>query len=627
MTAYSRGKLRALFIAQNVLFCPIPISYNEQILASNYARFTKLACFLRFSGDYKMKRFNLLLVVLGVCILAGNVSAGTIGNWKTGAVGLWSNGANWSTPNGSVPPTGSTSTTDEIKITGSYSDCTVDFALDNGVAKISVCGTNDATAPVVRIVPNAVWGAGDFRVGPKGATSGSAKGVVIQTGGSLSVNYLKLGVYSTSGAGVADGTYTISNGTLQAKTTGTGYMYVGAGITTGSTISNTVGKFTIDGSAPSITMKKLYVASDGTNVGTGTLEFKIGDSGVSKIHVTDASGTMIDGGGGGGVANLVVSFTGSAIPDGNIVLIENTNTGAVSGTFDTINGGSAAEGAQITLAGNTYSLTYQYATNDIALIFVGSAVIHHKAYTPAPADGATVDTTLALLDWINADPNIPENPVYCDVYLGTEPNRLSMDKVTLGNNISQVNINTTNFPTYGNLQDETQYYWAVDVHDGSILRSGDIWSFLVSHNTAPVVNAGPDQVSWLGKSSTPGQEVIALDGTTSDDGNYTVLWTQVANGAPTVTITPNNVDDTSVTVTARGTYVFMLTADDGDLQTSDTVQIIVGSTACDASHMSTGAVYDAEDQNHDCIVDLADFAVLITDDWLTCTDKLTNCGN
>jgi hypothetical protein len=597
-----------------------------------YSAVSILTWFLRFSGDYKMKRLNLLLVVLGVCILAGNASAGTIGNWKTGNIGLWSNGANWSTPPGSVPPTGSTSTTDEVKITGSYSDCTVDFALDNGVAKISVCGTNDATAPVVRIVPGAVWGAGDVRVGPKGTTSGSAKGVMIQTGGSLSVNYLKLGVYSTSGAGVADGTYTISNGTLQAKTTGTGYMYVGAGITTGSTVSNTVGKFTVEGSAPSITMKKLYVASDGTNVGTGTLEFKIGNSGVSKIQVTDASGTIIDGGGGGGVANLLISFIGSSMAAGNIVLVENTSTGAVNGVFDTMNSGPAAEGTQIVLSGNTYQLTYVYAagadalTNDIALVYLGGAS-DQTAHTPVPANGASVDTTLALLDWTNPSPVVPGNPVYCDVYLGTAADRLSMDKVTLGNDISQVDINTTNFPTYGNLQNNTHYYWAVDVHDGGNVRSGPIWNFLTAHNDAPVVNAGPDQVSWLGKSGTPGQEVIALDGTTSDDGPYTVLWTQVANGAPSVTITPNNVDDTSVTVTARGTYVFMLTANDGITQASDTVQIIVGSTACDASHMSTGASYDAMDQNHDCVVNMADFAMLIVNDWLTCTDRLTNCGN
>jgi hypothetical protein len=321
-----------------------------------------------------MKRFNLLLVVLGVCILAGNTSAGTIGNWKTGNVGLWSNGANWSTPAGSVPPTGSTATTDEIKITGANSDCTVDFALNNGVAKISVVGVNDATAPVVRIVAGADWGAGAFRVGSKGTTSGGSKGVVIQTGGTLSVNDLQLGLYATGGTGIADGSYTISNGTLQAKTTGLGRLYVGAGMAAGSTASNTVGKFTVDGSLATIIMKKLYVGSDGTNVGMGTVEFKMSDSGVSKIQVTDAGGTILDAG-GTGIANLLVSFTGSVMPAGNIVLVENTaSTGVVSGIFDTLNGGSAAEGATVVLGGNTYNLTYVYAAgvdavaNDIALV-------------------------------------------------------------------------------------------------------------------------------------------------------------------------------------------------------------------------------------------------------------------
>jgi hypothetical protein len=322
------------------------------------------------------------IVVLFILIFAPSVFAGTIGNWKTGAQGLWSNGANWSTPPGSVPPTGSTSTTDEVKITGSNSDCTVDFALNNGVAKISVCGNNDATAPIVRIVAGAVWGAGEFRVGPKGTTSGGSKGVVIHTGGSLSVNDLKLGVYGTSGTGIADGTYTISQGTLQAKTAGLGRLFVGAGMVSGSTSSNTVGKFTVNGSLASITMKKLYVGSDGTGTdfGTGTVEFKIGDSGVSKIQITDVGGTILDAG-GTGIANLLVSLTGSVMPAGNIVLVENTNTGAVSGIFDTLNGGSAAEGTTVVLGGNTYNLTYVYAAgvdavaNDIALVIPEPATI------------------------------------------------------------------------------------------------------------------------------------------------------------------------------------------------------------------------------------------------------------
>ena len=82
-----------------------------------------------------------------------------------------------------------------------------------------------------------------------------------------------------------------------------------------------------------------------------------------------------------------------------------------------------------------------------------------------------------------------------------------------------------------------------------------------------------------------------------------------------------------MTITARGTYEFMLTADDSVKQTSDTVRIVVGATACDASHLSTNAAYHVADVNQDCIVDLDDFATLIAANWLHCTDTLTGCGH
>jgi len=132
-------------------------------------------------------------------------------------------------------------------------------------------------------------------------------------------------------------------------------------------------------------------------------------------------------------------------------------------------------------------------------------------------------------------------------------------------------------------------------------------------------------------SGTPGQEIIHLNGSVIDDGlpkppgKLTVQWTQVENGAPQVTISPDNVAQTTVTVTARGVYEFMLTADDGGRASEDTFRVTVGNHACDASHMSTGAPYNAADQNNDCIVDLADFAVIIAANWLDCTDTLTNC--
>lgn len=252
-----------------------------------------------------------------------------------------------------------------------------------------------------------------------------------------------------------------------------------------------------------------------------------------------------------------------------------------------------------------------------------------KAHNPNPADEAIVETDLASLSWTNPEPNSPGGILNCDVYLGTEPNVLTMDKKTLSAGAASVAINTTNFPKYGILDNQKTYYWKVDVHDSSSpdVIDGQMWSFYTNNNAAPIADAGPDQVAWLGKSGTPGQELILLNGTTSDDNlptpAYTVQWSQISG--PAVTISPNDTDDTSVTVTARGTYVFELKADDGNRYAADTVQIIVGTDSCDASHMSTGQPYDAGDQNQDCIVNLQDFAVLISANWMDCTDTLTDC--
>jgi hypothetical protein len=250
---------------------------------------------------------------------------------------------------------------------------------------------------------------------------------------------------------------------------------------------------------------------------------------------------------------------------------------------------------------------------------------------PEPEDGAVVPVTLPSLSWTNPDPNDGSSSITCTVWLGTEPNRIgNMESVLLGTDVSSVAINTTNFPTYGSLTNNTLYYWFVDCEDPSPNRvpssiPGEEWSFYVGQ--APSVDAGPDQTLWL----DPGPSVVvSLDGTTSDDGSYTVLWTQEGNGAPAVTISPDNVDDTTVTITERGDYEFTLTATEtgteGLLATSDTVRIVVGDDACDASHIDSGAEYNAADENQDCIVDLADFVALIATNWLNCTDTLTTCG-
>ena len=268
--------------------------------------------------------------------------------------------------------------------------------------------------------------------------------------------------------------------------------------------------------------------------------------------------------------------------------------------------------------------------------FIDATGSHIGANDPIPDGSLPVETNLAALSWANPDPNDLLASITCDVYFGTEPNRLTMDMVTLAPDASSVAINGTNFPTFFPLANQTWYYWFVDCHDPSAdpeNMPGLEWSFFTDNNLSPVADAGPDQVAWLGMSGTPGEELILLDGFSSDDGlpdppaAYTVLWTQVDNGAPAVIIDPNNVDDTSVTITARGVYEFTLTADDSAEQTPDTVEIVVGDDACDASHMSTGDPYNPADDNQDCIVGMADFSSIIADNWLDCTDTLTNCGN
>jgi hypothetical protein len=92
-------------------------------------------------------------------------------------------------------------------------------------------------------------------------------------------------------------------------------------------------------------------------------------------------------------------------------------------------------------------------------------------------------------------------------------------------------------------------------------------------NAAPVVNAGPNQTIQLPAGAT-------LSGTVTDDGlpnppaTVTRLWTRVS-GPGTVTFGNASAANTTAQFSAAGTYVLRLTANDGSLQTSDDVTVIV----------------------------------------------------
>ncbi len=90
-------------------------------------------------------------------------------------------------------------------------------------------------------------------------------------------------------------------------------------------------------------------------------------------------------------------------------------------------------------------------------------------------------------------------------------------------------------------------------------------------NQAPVVDAGDDVDGLTG-------EQIALDGSVVDDGlpsgNLTYLW-EKTEGPGTASFTADNSPATTVVLNQAGSYSLRLTADDGELQTSDSVTVSV----------------------------------------------------
>lgn len=298
-----------------------------------------------------MKR---LIVLIALLAIAGSASAGTIGVWK-GGTGLWSDATKWSS--GSVPAAPATSTGDEIKVQGTSSNVTIDSTatLDHNCRL-----TAGAASPVtINIVDGANFGMNEYRNGavPNASTNGTC--TTLQTGGTLTVTDLLMGRGGSSSAvttAIANGQYTISGGTIQGRT-GSGRLYIAGGQNTytGTAVDRINGTFTVDGAAGVINMKQMFVGGDNaTHYGVGALEFIVKDAGVSRISLDgmgSSTAIYLDPQTGAGTANLKLSFAGTTMVSGNIVLVENKGTAAVSGVFDQLNGvvGAANQGAAVIL--------------------------------------------------------------------------------------------------------------------------------------------------------------------------------------------------------------------------------------------------------------------------------------
>ena len=326
-----------------------------------------------------MKR--LCFVVLLLAVMAGSGRAATVGTWYGAAgpdppvgTGSWADSYWNSTRDLYLTPPGTVG--DEVKITRDATVCTVKTVVGNcnWTTSVGSLMTGGAAARM-EIMAGSSIGMKEMRIGSGGATgSATITGYLDQTGGTLSVyadGDIYVGRMGNAATKIGIGYYTISGGALtyDATTTTKGRLYVG-GCSGTEGMNGAIGTFTVVGNDATINMKKLYIgAQTTTRYGTGTLEFKIDSDGVSPVRLSDPDSIILDQAGALSTAALVVSLL-AAPPSGEILLVENTSTGPVQGIFDSLNGGSAIEGASVVLGSNTYTLTYMggIGGNDIVLI-------------------------------------------------------------------------------------------------------------------------------------------------------------------------------------------------------------------------------------------------------------------
>ncbi|MCP4605829.1 MAG: hypothetical protein GY847_35805, partial [Proteobacteria bacterium] len=116
-------------------------------------------------------------------------------------------------------------------------------------------------------------------------------------------------------------------------------------------------------------------------------------------------------------------------------------------------------------------------------------------------------------------------------------------------------------------------------------------------NQAPEVNAGADEAIILP------QDTVNLDGTVTDDGLpeasvMTTAW-NVLSGPGAVTFGDETAVDTTATFVVSGNYTLELSADDGELSASDTVEIAVipeGTGVVVVESMVSSSADDVEEQ-------------------------------
>ncbi len=364
----------------------------------------------------------------------------------------------------------------------------------------------------------------NIRVG----SSGNDDATVTVDGGMLELNtWSALGAWPAT----AKGTLNMKSGTVNCKNE----LVVG---NQGSGIINMIGGTVM------VTFN-LKVGREST--GVGHIDLRGGMITANNLQMREEAGSV-----------------GTMDVGGGLLILNGNDVSTVQGYID--NGWISAYGGHGTL-----QLDYDNASNKTTL-----EATH--TLKPGPAHRSIVTPGDVELSWTLPDPCAPGQPVLVDVYLTDDLDQLvNFTDIESMMVLSQQNATSVVVPT----QTKKQYFWAIDTYVGSDSDPviGPIFSF-TADNAPPSVKAGPDISTFLQDGTRSG----LVSGTVTDDGQiqpYTVVWTVLEQPSdadpalPSAVIADPTALETAVTVSAEGTYVLQLDANDGEYTHSDTMEILV----------------------------------------------------
>jgi hypothetical protein len=222
---------------------------------------------------------------------------------------------------------------------------------------------------------------------------------------------------------------------------------------------------------------------------------------------------------------------------------------------------------------------------------------------PVPEDGSSVVNGPVTLEWT------VDAGAVVDVWMGAKEDLSDFEQVVEQQAVTSYQLNAVK---------GTRYFWAVDFDknaDGEITEDeyGLVFDFFAD-NIAPQVKAADDVTTWLDN----GNANVGISALVTDVDPTTVAWAVINEPNEGMAVIANaDQADTTVTLSALGTYVLQLVADDGEYQGADTMTINVYENSCLAAQSLPGYTPIPGDINSDCVVDQTDVDLLL-EQWLNC---------